>query len=61
METRKLQRVGGGIFTVSVPKEWATEHQLEPGTEVHLYTHRHGSIVQRSSRRDGGTLSCATV
>jgi phosphate uptake regulator len=44
METRKLQRVGGGSFTVSVPKEWATEHQLEPRTEVHLYTHRDATV-----------------
>jgi phosphate uptake regulator len=61
METRKLQQVGGGTYTVSIPKGWATEHRLEPGTEVHLYTHRDGSIVVRPSHRDGENLGSATV
>ncbi|MFC7227917.1 phosphate uptake regulator PhoU [Salinirubellus salinus] len=61
METRKLQCVGGGTYTVSIPKGWATEHRLESGTEVHLYTHRDGSIVLRSSHHDGESLSEVTV
>jgi phosphate uptake regulator len=61
METRKLQQVGGGTYTVSIPKGWANEHRLEPGTEVHLYTHRDGSIVVRPSHRDGENLCSATV
>jgi phosphate uptake regulator len=61
METRKLQQVGGGTFTVSIPKEWATEHALEAGAEVHLYTHSDGSVVVRSAARDGGHLDEARV
>lgn len=54
--TRKLQRVGSGTYTVSVPKEWADAHRLEAGNTVHLYTHTDGSIVVRSAERDGGSL-----
>ena len=61
METRKLQMVGGGTYTVSIPKEWATDQSLEPGTPVHLYTHLDGSIVLRSARKDGGDLEAARV
>lgn len=61
METRKLQEVGGGTYTVSIPKEWADEHQFEAGRRVHLYTHADGSIVVRSGERDGGNLDCARV
>jgi phosphate uptake regulator len=61
METRKLQKVGGGTYTVSIPKEWATAHALEAGTPVHLYTHMDGSVVIRSSEKDGGNLAGARV
>ena len=61
METRKLQCVGGGTYTVSLPKGWATDHGVQPSTEVHLYTHRDGSIVVRPGPRDGGNLTDATV
>ncbi len=56
METRKLQRVGGGTYTVSVPKRWAVEHDLDAGAEVRLYAHADGSIVVRSAERDGAAL-----
>jgi hypothetical protein len=26
METRKIQKVGGGTYTVSIPAQWAKEH-----------------------------------
>lgn len=61
METRKLQMVGGGTYTVSIPKEWATDQSLEAGTPVHLYTHRDGSIVVRSARKDGDRLDAARL
>ncbi|WP_255197864.1 AbrB/MazE/SpoVT family DNA-binding domain-containing protein [Halorarius litoreus] len=61
METRKLQMVGGGTYTVSIPKEWATDHALEAGTPVHLYTHRDGSIVVRSARKEGDRLDAARL
>ena len=61
MQTRKLQQVGGGTYTVSIPKEWADDHALEAGMELHLYSHADGSIVVRTTERDGGDLAAVTV
>ncbi|MFB6256173.1 MAG: PhoU domain-containing protein [Haloplanus sp.] len=61
METRKLQKIGGSTYSVSLPKEWATEHRLEAGMPIHLYPHTDGSIVVRSAARDGGPLSSTRI
>jgi phosphate uptake regulator len=61
METRKLQKVGGSTYSVSIPKEWATEHHLEAGMAIHLYPHTDGSLIVRSAARDGGELSATTI
>ena len=61
METRKLQQVGGGTYTVSLPKAWADEQGLEAGTEVHLYPYGDGSVVVRSAERDREGLEAVTV
>jgi phosphate uptake regulator len=61
MQTRKLQQVGGGTYTVSIPKAWADEHALEAGMELHLYTHADGSVVVRSAETDGGDLAAAEI
>ena len=45
METRKIQQVGGGTYTVSLPKEWATAADIEPGATVALHSHIDGSLV----------------
>jgi len=31
METRKVQVTGGSTYTVSIPKTWATENDVEEG------------------------------
>ncbi|WP_435098138.1 AbrB/MazE/SpoVT family DNA-binding domain-containing protein [Halarchaeum sp. P4] len=61
METRKLQKVGGGTYTVSIPKDWATDHRLEAGAPVHVYTHDDGTLVVRSSRSDEEPVESATL
>lgn len=61
MQSRKLQQVGGGTYTVSIPKDWADEHRLRAGMELHLYTHTDGSIVLRPSEKDGAELGTAQV
>ena len=61
METRKLQKIGGSTYSVSLPKDWATEHRLEAGMPIHLYPHTDGSIVVRSAARDGGPLSSTRI
>lgn len=57
-ETRKLQKVGGGTYTVSIPKEWAREQSLTAGERVHLYPDGDGSLVVC---RDDGALDPAVA
>jgi phosphate uptake regulator len=37
METRKVQVTGGSTYTVSLPKEWATENGVSAGSVVEFY------------------------
>jgi predicted acyl esterase len=37
METRKVQVTGGSTYTVSLPKDWATENDVSAGSAVALY------------------------
>jgi phosphate uptake regulator len=37
VETRKVQVTGGSTYTVSIPKEWATENGVSAGSEVEFY------------------------
>ncbi len=54
METRKIQLSGGTTFTVSLPKEWASEHDVEPGASVRVYPHADGSLVVRTNGHGTG-------
>lgn len=59
MERRRIQEVGGGTVTVSLPAPWAKEHTVSAGTEVRLYPHLDGSLVLRVSEpqeRVSGTI-----
>ncbi|MDZ7849688.1 MAG: hypothetical protein U5K70_02345 [Halodesulfurarchaeum sp.] len=44
MEKRKLQEVGGGTITVSLPHSWAEKHDVSAGTEVFVRSHLDGSL-----------------
>lgn len=46
MKTRKVQLTGGSTFTVSLPKEWATEIELETGDTLHLFLRGSTLLVQ---------------
>lgn len=61
METRKLQRVGGGTFTVSIPKEWASDHGLEAGREVYITPHTDGTLVLQMTPEGKAKLASVTV
>lgn len=37
METRKVQVTGGSTYTVSLPKSWATNNEIEAGSVVEFY------------------------
>ncbi len=37
VETRKVQVTGGSTYTVSIPKDWATDNGISAGSEVEFY------------------------
>ncbi|MGM0590402.1 MAG: PhoU domain-containing protein [Halobacteriota archaeon] len=37
VETRKVQVTGGSTYTVSIPKDWATENDVSAGSKVEFY------------------------
>jgi phosphate uptake regulator len=37
VETRKVQVTGGSTYTVSIPKDWATDNDVSAGTTVEFY------------------------
>ena len=37
VETRKVQVTGGSTYTVSIPKDWATENGISAGSQVEFY------------------------
>ncbi|ELZ98129.1 transcriptional regulator [Haloferax mucosum ATCC BAA-1512] len=45
METRKIQQVSNGTFTVSLPRDWADGVGITAGTVVDLHTHIDGVLV----------------
>ena len=57
-ERRKLQQVGGGTYTVSIPKEWATEQSLSAGETLRLYPDGDGALVVC---RDGASTAPASA
>jgi phosphate uptake regulator len=54
METRKIQTVGGGTYTVSLPKDWAESQDIETGDIINLHTHIDGvlSLQARECEND---------
>ncbi|MFC4451129.1 phosphate uptake regulator PhoU [Halorussus aquaticus] len=57
MEARKVQKVGGGTYTVSMPVDWADEHDIEAGDLLYLYPHLDGSLTIRRNEKDQSELS----
>jgi len=55
MESRKVQTVGNGTYTVSLPKEWAESQGVASGDTVTLHDHIDGVLtVQTGSETDEG-------
>lgn len=46
METRKAQLTGGSTFTVSLPKQWAKDIDLETGDTIRLFPRDQTLIIQ---------------
>ncbi|WP_246989305.1 phosphate signaling complex PhoU family protein [Halorientalis marina] len=45
MEQRKVQQVGGGTYTVSLPKRWAERTGITAGKTVHIDVHGDEQLV----------------
>lgn len=45
METRKVQRLGPSTLAMTLPAEWASEHNVEKGDEVSLRTSGKGTLT----------------
>ncbi|MDS0294306.1 phosphate uptake regulator PhoU [Halogeometricum luteum] len=63
VETRKVQVTGGSTYTVSIPKEWATENSVSAGTEVEFYPEGDSLFLTPRSEdeRTEGTLDIANL
>ena len=58
METRKVQVTGGSTYTVSLPKEWATENDVSSGTTVEFHSEQDLLLLtpQTDNEHTRGTL-----
>jgi phosphate uptake regulator len=58
METRKVQVTGGSTYTVSLPKDWATENGVSGGTTVEFHAEDDLLLLtpQTEDRHTEGTL-----
>ncbi|SFC63076.1 Phosphate uptake regulator [Halobiforma haloterrestris] len=63
METRKVQVTGGSTYTVSLPKEWATENGVSSGSTVELYPEDEALLLtpHSESEREEGTLDVSDL
>jgi phosphate uptake regulator len=58
METRKVQVTGGSTFTVSLPKDWATENGVSGGSVVEFHPEEDALLLtpRREEEKVEGTL-----
>ncbi len=63
METRKVQITGGSTYTVSLPKPWAIENEVEAGTIVEFYPDGNSLLLTPRSEtgRQEGTLDVSNL
>ncbi len=52
METRKVQVTGGSTYTVSIPKEWATQNGIEAGSTVGFHPDGDTLVLTRETSRE---------
>lgn len=61
METRKVQLTGGTTYTVSLPKQWASEHGIQSGSLLYLHPNSDGSILIESGSSSEESECTATI
>jgi len=44
LEIRKLQKIKGGSFTLSLPKQWVEEHRLKSGEQMAVHEEEDGAL-----------------
>lgn len=47
MQARKVQLTGGSTYTISLPKQWADEHDINAGRKLYLQPNGDASLVVR--------------
>ncbi|WP_123533535.1 phosphate uptake regulator PhoU [Halosimplex salinum] len=52
METRKVQVTGGSTYTVSLPKDWATENDVSAGSVVEFYSEEDVLLLSPKSENE---------
>jgi phosphate uptake regulator len=60
---RKVQLTGGSTYTVSLPKDWAGEQDIEPGSLVNLYSQGDQLVMTQGDTgpADGEHVSTVTA
>ncbi|MDY7081896.1 MAG: phosphate uptake regulator PhoU [Halobacteria archaeon] len=56
MEVRKVQVTGGSTFTISIPKNWARENDVDEGSELAMFPAEGSMVVEplgRGSKKEG--------
>jgi phosphate uptake regulator len=61
METRKVQLSGGTTYTISLPKSWAIEQNIEAGSGLQLRPQSNGSLLIDMTETDSEVERAATV
>ncbi|SFK72040.1 Phosphate uptake regulator [Halogranum rubrum] len=63
VETRKVQVTGGSTYTVSIPKDWATENGVSAGSEVEFYPEGDSLFLtpRTDEERTEGTLDISNL
>jgi len=56
METRKVQVTGGSTYTVSIPKTWATDNDVEAGTKIEFHPDGDSLFLTPRSEEERGTI-----
>lgn len=57
MDVRKVQRVGSGSLSVSLPKSWTTSNNVKPGSTLHFSPLADGGIALRPHPEMGRPIS----
>lgn len=60
MDTRKVQSVGGGSYTVSIPKEWCEQQDITSGNVVNVHQYLDGTlVVQTQETKSNSSIESA--